>query len=399
MKIALIELSLAHLAGAQKFAINVALVLRTKGGEVQIFTSEYEPRYFPEAAALKINVIPRRVSEVISGKGSTPFGKLAERFKRSVVAFENIKNIVQAMDRDFDILLCHNNYAYRAAYFYKKINPRARRIWIMHDPPWAYRRSGRFFYDAPRLFLSWLEAKMEKKFYSCVERVIVLDERNRNLAQRLGLQAEIVRGGLDFESFCAPVKDIEGKADFRIVGVGALSPYRRYEDIIKAVAILRRKGIAARATIVSKIAFGTEAYRRMLLDLTKSENVENFIDFRWEGVEEEVLRKILKDSDFYVFPNQIQIWGMAAFEAMAAGLPLIVSRSTSVAEILIDGKNALFVRPAHPEDIAEKLKMLIDNPQDYKEIAKNGQKFVKENLDWKKYAENLLRVISQLEQR
>jgi len=399
MKIALIELSLAHLAGAQKFAINIALVLQTKGEEVQIFTTEYEPRYFPEAADLKINVIPRRVSEVISGKGSTPFGKLAERFKRSAVALDNIKNVVQVMDKDFDVLLCHNNYAYRAAYFYERINPRAKRIWIMHDPPWAYRRSGRFFYDIPRLFFSWLEKKMERKFYSCVERVVVLDERNKNLAQDFGLQAEIVRGGLDFESFYAPAKDIKKKMDFKVVGVGALSPYRRYEDIVKAVAILRRKGIAARAVIVSKIAFSTESYRRMLLDLAKNEMVENFIDFRWEGVEEEALRKILKESDFYVFPNQIQIWGMAAFEAMAAGLPLIVSKSTSVAEVLIDGKNALFVLPACPEDIAEKIKMLVDNPQYYKKIVENGQKFVRENLDWKKYAENLLRVIFQLGQR
>jgi glycosyltransferase involved in cell wall biosynthesis len=231
------------------------------------------------------------------------------------------------------------------------------------------------------------------------EYIALLDADDLFLPEKIAEQVGALEANLDFESFYAPVKDIEGKADFRIVGVGALSPYRRYEDIIKAVAILRRKGITARATIVSKIAFGTEAYRRMLLDLTKSENVENFIDFRWEGVGEEVLQKILKESDFYVFPNQIQIWGMAAFEAMAAGLPLIVSESTSVAEVLIDGKNALFVRPAHPEDTAEKLKMLIDNPQDYKEIAKNGQTFVRENFDWKKYAENLLRVIFQLEQR
>ena len=88
--------------------------------------------------------------------------------------------------------------------------------------------------------------------------------------------------------------------------------------------------------------------------------------------------------------HRIKIWGMAAMEAMAAGLPVIVSDITSVAEIMKNNENALFVRPAHPEEIAEKVKMLLDDKAKYESIARAGQDFVKQNLNWDAYVKRFL---------
>ena len=82
------------------------------------------------------------------------------------------------------------------------------------------------------------------------------------------------------------------------------------------------------------------------------------MDFYFEGVSDKELFALQAKTFAFIFPNHIKIWGMAAAEAMAAGLPVVVSDSTSVAEAMTDGENALFVRPGHPEEIAAKVKML-----------------------------------------
>ena len=80
---------------------------------------------------------------------------------------------------------------------------------------------------------------------------------------------------------------------------------------------------------------------------------------------------------------------------MAAGLPVILCHTTTSTEVLEDGKTALFVDPISPEQIAEKVKHLIDNPADYFRIASAGQKFVKENMSWEKFAEETLRAFGK----
>lgn len=395
MKIALVEFNLGYLSGAPRFALNVANTLQKNGHRVIVFTSEFQKENFPELSKhLDIRVVPSEIPDKDLRGAPTLFGKMKQRFQRNRISLRNAKKIAQTMDSDFDLLLCHNTYAYRVGYFYRRKNSSTKIFWIMHDPPWTYRPAGKFLYDLPRELISWIEEKAEKCYYSVMQGVAVLDERNRKIAERFNLPVYIIRGGLDFEKLYLPVRDISRKKYFRILGVGALNPYRRYEDIISAVSILQKQGIGARAVLVCKLSPNTETYQKFLLDLAEKENIREYVDFHFEGASEEELRGIYRESDFYVFPNVIQIWGMAAFEAMAAGLPLVVSWATSVAEVLTDGRNSLLTEPGNPRDIAEKIKFLIEHPELYREIALAGQEFVKNNLTWEKYVENLLQVIS-----
>ena len=82
---------------------------------------------------------------------------------------------------------------------------------------------------------------------------------------------------------------------------------------------------------------------------------------------------------------------MSSFEAMAAGLVLLVSDSTSVAEALHDGEEALFFPPGDHEAISTHIINLLKNPAQYKEIAEKGQEFVREQLSWDNYIGEFMR--------
>ena len=117
--------------------------------------------------------------------------------------------------------------------------------------------------------------------------------------------------------------------------------------------------------------------------------MEPYVDRRYEGANDTELLRAYHESDIYVFPNHVRIWGMAAFEGMAAGLPLVVARGTSVAELLTDGENALFVDRLRPAQIAEQAARLVGDSELYRRIGEAGQRFVKENLGWNKYVDAL----------
>jgi len=62
--------------------------------------------------------------------------------------------------------------------------------------------------------------------------------------------------------------------------------------------------------------------------------------------------EILGTCDFYVQPSRAEAFGMAAAEAMAAGLPVIASAVGGLPEVVVDGVTGLLVPPNDPKALA-----------------------------------------------
>ncbi|MEO0243363.1 MAG: glycosyltransferase, partial [candidate division WOR-3 bacterium] len=51
-------------------------------------------------------------------------------------------------------------------------------------------------------------------------------------------------------------------------------------------------------------------------------------------------------------------------------------------DIILDGKTGLLANPGDPEDLANKIIKLIENPELRKKLVEEGQKHIKENYSW-----------------
>ncbi|MDP3772190.1 MAG: glycosyltransferase, partial [bacterium] len=57
-------------------------------------------------------------------------------------------------------------------------------------------------------------------------------------------------------------------------------------------------------------------------------------------------------------------------------------------------KNALLIDPKSPEQIANAVQELIDNPELYQRLSRDGRAFVEREIGWKKYARRIAEIFS-----
>jgi len=74
-------------------------------------------------------------------------------------------------------------------------------------------------------------------------------------------------------------------------------------------------------------------------------------------------------------------------EAMQAGLPIVSTNVGAIPEVITDGKSGLLVELKNPEQLAEKIKYLIDNPDIAKRLGEQAKKDVAEKFSLKQMIE------------
>lgn len=75
----------------------------------------------------------------------------------------------------------------------------------------------------------------------------------------------------------------------------------------------------------------------------------------------EKLLNLFRIASLAALPSFTESFGMVAVEAIYCGCPLVFTKRGAGPEVVIDGKTGLLTDPGHPEDIASKIIMLLEN--------------------------------------
>jgi len=73
------------------------------------------------------------------------------------------------------------------------------------------------------------------------------------------------------------------------------------------------------------------------------------------------LPRIFNSSDIFVHPSLSDSWAFVVIEAMACGLPVIVTENTGAKDAVIDNANGYIIPIENPKILAEKLRQLIQD--------------------------------------
>ncbi len=106
--------------------------------------------------------------------------------------------------------------------------------------------------------------------------------------------------------------------------------------------------------------------------------------------------KFFSDTDIFVFPTWSDSFGLVNLEAMAAGCPVISTKVGAIPEVVLDGVTGILVEKQNPQQLAEAIMRLIDDPALRQRMGEAGRKRFEEHYTFDKCAERLIEVFEQV---
>ncbi len=408
MKIGLVIPQSKFLGGGPRLALTLAQELKKMKHEVIVYTFSYSPAdtYYTDLVKnLPIISLPSNFDfkpKPLLGINVPGLSSLSQFFHEQKMC----RSLALQIDPTIQALNPHGRLGALVAYYFKKRMPGIPVVWQMNDIPLLRFVQCDQNQDNPDARCSWL-----KKIYfhildiygtklhlPAIDAISVLDYKNRDRAKRyLGRDATVIRSGVDVNHFIYKKRNgIKGKR-FTLMSNAQFFKHRRYEDVIEALRILVERGYDPHYLMSGdhETYRSYRMYRNYLLSCAKKHGVEERISFPGR-VSEEKLLSLFHEADIFVFPHHMQTWGLVVFEAMATGLPTIVSKGAGAHEVLTDMENSILVNERSPKEIATAIEKLISNQILYKKISTAGSTFARESLPWHKYAEGMLTLIEKV---
>lgn len=193
--------------------------------------------------------------------------------------------------------------------------------------------------------------------------------------------------GVDLSAQFADARQLE-RLPHSIVFVGRLVEKKGVRYLIEAFKIVRETLSAATLDIVGDGPMRDELERRVLdLDLGQA------VRFRG-AVAQTQIPSYLGAAAVAAVPSIVdrsgdqEGLGLVTIEAMGCGCPVVASDLQAIHDVVQDGTTGLLAVPGDPADLAEKLLLLLMQPELAAKLARNARAFVVERFDWESVADN-----------
>ena len=205
-----------------------------------------------------------------------------------------------------------------------------------------------------------------------------------------GVRAALIASGVDAARIVVVPSGVEADA-FAVDAARRAAARRRYElaDDVCALAVVgaleHRKG---HAVLLEALATLHGAGLRVLGAGEGSERAALVARARALGLEETVrflgrvddVAELLAAADVAVMPSRHEGLGVAALEAMAAGLPVIASRVGGLPEAVGEGENGILVAPEDPRALAAAIARLTPDRELRQRLGAAGVRRVRERF-------------------
>lgn len=351
-----------------QFELNNVKLLQERGYQVHYATNFGVPVYEVKDDTLRnMGVVLHHISIE-----KNPF-----KIKKNIWALRELTRIIER--EQIDVIHCHNpngGVLGRLAAAFSKRKPFV--IYTAHG--------FHFFKGAP--VKNWLfYYPVEKMLAKLSDIIITINHEDYNRAKRFRYKkhgsAELIPGvGVDlglFEPIEAHNENREKSAvireqwgiprdAFHIVSAGELNENKNHIVVIKALAQLQNKNIYY--SICGEgdrhDALDEEIQRNGLSDRVVLRGYRNDMP------------EIMKTADLSVFPSIREGMGMAALEAMASGIPLIVADNRGTREYITDHENGLVCQADSVREFAQAIQFMYDNSQKRELFAKNALQSVQQ---------------------
>lgn len=226
-----------------------------------------------------------------------------------------------------------------------------------------------------------LAGKKYQKWMSSTVRVTVrrscLDSKYfKNTGVVLALTEEMKQKKERFKISSGGKKDGSAKT---IIFVGGLHPVKGVQYLIEAMAIVHLEMPDVKLVIV-----GDGVERARLEELAERLNLNGCIQFAGQ-VPQESIPRLMHQADVFVLSSLSEGLPVVLLEAMAAGLSIVATNVGGIPDIVEEGVNGYLVNAKNPDELADRLLVLLQNDEIREEISANNREKA-ELYTWDKVA-------------
>jgi len=203
---------------------------------------------------------------------------------------------------------------------------------------------------------------------------------------------EIIYPSVDIDFF----KPGEPKESFRkkfgisenasiLLGLGRLVEKKGFCHLIEAFSLLGKRNSNSFPYIL--VIGGGGPLLNDLKSQAKDTCPLNSVFFTDFLLPKEIL-SLLRESTLMVAPSifdsrgEVETLGVVIMEAMACQVPVIGSRVGGIPDIIEDGISGVFVEPANPKDLAEKMELLLKDVPLRQRLALAGMENARKKFSW-----------------
>lgn len=263
-------------------------------------------------------------------------------------------------------------------------------ITFIHDV--LFRDYPQFFTWKERLYfvpLKWLAKKADRvivttKFvaHDLIKKNYIQDSKKIDIIP-LGVNKDFKPSHQIAKELSNAIKNKYDLPERYLLYVGRLNVRKNIENLLRAIPLLKDETI--KLVIVGEADWKTPDLESLLSTEKLTERI--IITGR---VSDEELSVIYALSYIFCFPSFAEGFGLPPLEAMACGVPVIISNTTSLPEVC--GNAGVYIDPTDPTSIAEAIDTLIANENFY--LTKKAQGISRaKQFTWENMAQQFLDTI------
>lgn len=221
--------------------------------------------------------------------------------------------------------------------------------------------------------------------------VTAMSAEQQCLAHRTvpSLNLPIIANAVDLDTFHPPDPPRQA-GEINIVCVGRLIERKGQHHLLHAFAALRAQSSQPlRLTLV-----GTGDAERLLRRLVAELHIADAVTFTG-FVSHEALPAVYRQADIFVLPSQNEGMSIALLEALASGLPVIVTDTGGTAELVQTARNGFICAWADVPALTAALRLLIQDPRLRHRMGARGRQ-IASRFSWSTIARQYLDLCMQV---
>lgn len=193
-----------------------------------------------------------------------------------------------------------------------------------------------------------------------------LHQRIREWDQPLNIM--LIENGVNDAEITPPAENTR-RFPSTVLVPGSIPEFKGWRDLVDALVLLEERGSGA--AVEFQLLGNNNG-----LDVAESVGAARLKTFRIRHIPlTHDFRKTVSLYPFAIHPSRSESFGMALLEVLAAGVPVLTSR-TGVAERVVADSRFLF-EPANPVDLAEKLASLMSDFSGADQVVKRAQEIIR----------------------